>query len=411
MPRLDYLAVHEFEMISLLFEDEGENIRLSAEKLADETILQCSKFPDVEVSFEAFEDPMDYYSYKSEELEERYYKDLMESFSTNPIVRYILDLPTPMFLGLDRRSRTIDYESHAPRRLPSRRTQKRRRNIFGSSLSNSLAEAQYFAENTVLDCYRRKNNLDRKFRDNLIFELLNFPLNNFTGFMKDEAIVSKKKLATTKENVYRIPQLLDLNTEAITSRLDSLFEFIEENMVVAAQPISEDHEDEPWNSPSFNARLALAENKSSIEKMNALSGLVTEYTRNIKAIFSRVEDFIERVNYFIKDSDKSVHFDDRGHLSFRVGDEVTERDLRTLSSGEIQLIVIFAHLYFNPETEKANIFIIDEPELSLHVQWQAKFVDAVLGASSNTQFIMASHSPTIIMNRLEFCKEIAARSI
>lgn len=137
MPRLDYLAVHEFEMISLLFEDEGENIRLSAEKLADETILQCSKFPDVEVSFEAFEDPMDYYSYKSEELEERYYKDLMESFSTNPIVRYILDLPTPMFLGLDRRSRTIDYESHAPRRLPSRRTQKRRRNIFGSSLSNS----------------------------------------------------------------------------------------------------------------------------------------------------------------------------------------------------------------------------------------------------------------------------------
>lgn len=288
MPRLDYLAVHEFEMISLLFEDEGENIRLSAEKLADETILQCSKFPDVEVSFEAFEDPMDYYSYKSEELEERYYKDLMESFSTNPIVRYILDLPTPMFLGLDRRSRTIDYESHAPRRLPSRRTQKRRRNIFGSSLSNSLAEAQYFAENTVLDCYRRKNNLDRKFRDNLIFELLNFPLNNFTGFMKDEAIVSKKKLATTKENVYRIPQLLDLNTEAITSRLDSLFEFIEENMVVAAQPISEDHEDEPWNSPSFNARLALAENKSSIEKMNALSGLVTEYTRNIKAIFWNV---------------------------------------------------------------------------------------------------------------------------
>lgn len=98
-------------------------------------------------------------------------------------------------------------------------------------------------------------------------------------------------------------------------------------------------------------------------------------------------------------------------MSFRVGDEVTERDLRTLSSGEIQLIVIFAHLYFNPETEKANIFIIDEPELSLHVQWQAKFVDAVLGASSNTQFIMASHSPTIIMNRLEFCKEIAARSI
>lgn len=410
MPRLDYLAVHEFDEIHLFFEDEGENVRLSAEKLADETVLNCSKFPNVEVSFEAFDDPMDYYSYKSEELEERYYKELMESFSANQIIRYILDLPTPMFLGLDRRSRTLDQDNHVPRRLPSRRAQKRRRNIFGSSLSNSLVEAQYFAENTFLDCQRKKNNLDRKFRDNLIFELLNFPLNDFSGFMRDESILSKRKLATTKENVYRIPQLLDLNTEAITSRLDDLFQFIEKNMVIASQSIDEADEEEPWNTPSFNARLALAENKSSIEKMNALSGLVTEYTKNIKSIFSRVEDFVDRVNSFIQDSDKSVHFDDRGHLSFRLGGELAERDLRTLSSGEIQLIVIFAHLYFNPETEKANIFIIDEPELSLHVQWQAKFVDAVLGASTNTQFIMASHSPTVIMNRLKYCKEIIAKN-
>ncbi|WP_411052969.1 AAA family ATPase [Tritonibacter sp. SIMBA_163] len=52
------------------------------------------------------------------------------------------------------------------------------------------------------------------------------------------------------------------------------------------------------------------------------------------------------------------------------------------------------------------MFIIDEPELSLHLQWQAKFVAAVLDSSTNTQFIMATHSPTVIMKRVDLYKEI-----
>lgn len=411
MPRLDYLATHQFDSISVVIEENGEPVRLSAEKLGEETVLKCSKYPDAEVAFEAFADPFDYRTYKANEMEEKYYKDLMAHFANSEIVEFILNLPTPMFLGLDRRSRSLDTERPITRRLPPRAPSKGKRNIFGSSLSGSLEEAQYFAENTVFECQRRKIRLDRKFRDNLIFELLNFPLNDFSGFMTDDVLVSKKKLSTAKKNVYQIPELLDLDSDAILPRLNKLFEFIEENIVLAGQPEKEDpDDDEPWNKPAFRARLALAENRSSIEKINALSGLVTEYTKNIDEIFQKVEEFVQKVNSFIHDSDKTIAFDERGHLSFRVGDEPAERDLRSLSSGEIQLIVIFAHLYFNPETEKANVFIIDEPELSLHVQWQARFVDAVLGSSQNTQFIMATHSPTVIMNRVEQCKEIRSKN-
>ena len=56
-----------------------------------------------------------------------------------------------------------------------------------------------------------------------------------------------------------------------------------------------------------------------------------------------------------------------------------------------------------------NVFIIDEPELSLHVQWQEKFVDGIMEASRETQFILATHSPTIILDKVLNCVEISRR--
>jgi predicted ATP-binding protein involved in virulence len=41
MPRLDWLASHEFESISITIEDDGEVVLLTADKLAGETSLTC----------------------------------------------------------------------------------------------------------------------------------------------------------------------------------------------------------------------------------------------------------------------------------------------------------------------------------------------------------------------------------
>ena len=85
----------------------------------------------------------------------------------------------------------------------------------------------------------------------------------------------------------------------------------------------------------------------------------------------------------MEDSGKRIIFDQAGILRFTLEKAQEEpqkqHSVFSLSSGEIQLIVILTHLYFNPEVERANVFIIDEPELSLHVQWQEKFVDGITG--------------------------------
>jgi predicted ATPase len=70
---------------------------------------------------------------------------------------------------------------------------------------------------------------------------------------------------------------------------------------------------------------------------------------------------------------------------------------------EIQLIVIITHLVFCEQNDEPTVFVIDEPELSLHISWQEKFVKAITEASPSTQFILATHSPAII-SKLEYEK-------
>jgi predicted ATP-dependent endonuclease of OLD family len=71
------------------------------------------------------------------------------------------------------------------------------------------------------------------------------------------------------------------------------------------------------------------------------------------------------------------------------------------------LFLIITQLFFNPFAQEANVFIIDEPELSLHVQWQELFVSSVISANPNVQYIMATHSPSIILDRLSHCRDLS----
>jgi predicted ATPase len=62
-----------------------------------------------------------------------------------------------------------------------------------------------------------------------------------------------------------------------------------------------------------------------------------------------------------------------------------------LSAGEKQML---SFLCYNTFTEKSTIFI-DEPELSLHPDWQRTLVPTLLEQGNNNQFFMATHSPFI----------------
>jgi len=73
--------------------------------------------------------------------------------------------------------------------------------------------------------------------------------------------------------------------------------------------------------------------------------------------------------------------------------------LGALSSGEKQIVSIFARLYL--DAGKRYLILIDEPELSLSMEWQQKFLPDVLSAPSCVQLIAITHSPFTFDNELD----------
>ncbi len=59
------------------------------------------------------------------------------------------------------------------------------------------------------------------------------------------------------------------------------------------------------------------------------------------------------------------------------------------------MLILFTFLYFRFDPEQEFAVLVDEPELSLHVSWQNRYVNSVKAANPNAQFILATHSPEI----------------
>lgn len=76
-------------------------------------------------------------------------------------------------------------------------------------------------------------------------------------------------------------------------------------------------------------------------------------------------------------------------------------ELNKLSSGEQQEIVLFYKLIF--DVKESELLLIDEPEISLHIVWQRKFMDDLIRIIEfkKISVIVATHSPQIISEHLD----------
>ena len=67
-----------------------------------------------------------------------------------------------------------------------------------------------------------------------------------------------------------------------------------------------------------------------------------------------------------------------------------------LSSGEKQMLAILLTVLI--EDNQHYVLFMDEPEVSLHVDWQKNLIDMILDLNPNVQIILTTHSPAVIMN-------------
>lgn len=117
------------------------------------------------------------------------------------------------------------------------------------------------------------------------------------------------------------------------------------------------------------------------------------------------EDFINKLDLYTDIINHRLTFKSikiSKEFGISIIDENNKRlKLTQLSSGEKQEIVLFYDLIFG--TQKNVLLLIDEPEISLHITWQKKFMDDLLRIIEYKGFnvIVATHSPQIINNHWE----------
>ncbi len=67
-----------------------------------------------------------------------------------------------------------------------------------------------------------------------------------------------------------------------------------------------------------------------------------------------------------------------------------------LSSGEKQMLAILLTVLV--EDQQPYVLFMDEPEVSLHIEWQKRLIDLIVELNPSVQIILTTHSPAVIMN-------------
>lgn len=115
-------------------------------------------------------------------------------------------------------------------------------------------------------------------------------------------------------------------------------------------------------------------------------------------LLKRIELFKDIINSRFRF--KSVFIDNESGFRF-VTDQDAVLSPGELSSGEQHELVLTYQLLFGVQT--GSLVLIDEPEISLHVSWQQKFLDDIerIAEVSDLYFLTATHSPQIINDRFD----------
>lgn len=118
----------------------------------------------------------------------------------------------------------------------------------------------------------------------------------------------------------------------------------------------------------------------------------TNFPEEAGKINQRIRVFFETVDRLFAKTQKTIQIDPHtNHLIFIDDGEMIP--LYKLSSGEKQLLLILLRVFLMEE--KPYILLMDEPEISLHIEWQYKLFEEIRRLNPNCQIITSTHSPSI----------------
>lgn len=251
---------------------------------------------------------------------------------------------------------------------------------------------------------------ERPYRDHAVDQKIHEINDRLVRFFSELSVLSstetrnfqRKFFLSLIEGDHGVPGLPSLLNQDIAGDRDALIEIYRRFEVPESQYLE--------RTTDFFGTLQLLKSRDSNKGFSLqelvllvnswrVHSLVEEWSstvENEKEALKPRDAFVEILNRMFHR--KSAQVLDNNELTF-ITNSSKHLSAYDLSSGEKQLYIIFAEALL--QRGKSCIYIADEPELSLHINWQEILVDSLRELNPRSQIVFATHSPDIVSHYSE----------
>jgi energy-coupling factor transporter ATP-binding protein EcfA2 len=255
------------------------------------------------------------------------------------------------------------------------------------------------------DLRRQKMRPSKSERDQAYIELVEFGMQDVQDSIDAECarlekfqsenlnVLTLRHFGDIVSSAYQVEDIQQRLANLSNSEIQSVLERVNESIVGKSQR-------DEWFRAIQDARLR--DNPSERDQIICHYFLkILEFQKSLQAEESKISTFCKICSEYIVDKEfvydsASFKFHIRPKFEYHAGESV---QLSDLSSGEKQVVSLFSHLYLSGQSR--YFVLIDEPELSLSVPWQKRFLVDIRKGSFCAGLVAVTHSPFIYDNELK----------
>lgn len=381
-PSISDLSSTKFDIIKMVFNYNGIKHIIQCEQINKELRYRLTvgdkEFEPLVASL--IQDPSLFNNdYRRRESIKRSYEKLSPESEEIETWDAIQSIPTPVFLGIDRNPHFWERDLEDERKTFKSNNQNKALNYSSKLLRNAFTQ-----ENAnVL-------NLTERFKSKLMLYAFDSVLDVKTSIPEKKRLPSIQQIEKVENRVIELCKSESLNNEDV-AKVNNYFEQL--------KTIGNQDKSNP------NSDINFLVNIKQFEKVKNILKDIEEFEKKKKIETDKTDTFIRIMNDFLKDSNKTLYFSPASsNVEYQILDKqqkVVENglDIHYLSSGEQQLLILFSNIIFESPN---HIYIIDEPELSLHVKWLEMLYPHLEEVfPKDDQLIIATHSPILADNKRE----------
>lgn len=140
----------------------------------------------------------------------------------------------------------------------------------------------------------------------------------------------------------------------------------------------------------MNIYQGIVDDAEKVQEVHEFSNIVKRGKTRLKKFESVCSNFFDKEKGY-----KTLILGPQG-IEFKLNKDVDNISTKSLSSGEKQLLIILITVFL--DVKNSNILILDEPEISLNLDWQKVLISSIMELNPEIQLLIASHSPGLLLS-------------